>query len=255
MATETEAPKTAQTPAAPVEDLFDFANAPAQPAPLPIPATARKAAEGKPAAEAPAAAAPAAAAPVATAAAKPVALAGISRRILVLIAGAFVAQLGLLGWLLWRLETKTSQISQKPIETPSGKQHEEHAPKPTPKVPPVPVRDEHGGSVPTDSHPIPPAPKGASALDVADQLLARGAYADARKRYFEVLLSCGPGHEGREIARTARLRIAQCLAREGAPETAPIRLHFASPLDEGAIVPAPAEDKKQQKPAQASGGH
>ncbi|MBL8695852.1 MAG: hypothetical protein JNJ88_17290 [Planctomycetes bacterium] len=252
MATETEAPKTVQAPVAPVEDLFDFANGPAQAAPLPIPASARKAGDVKPAAEAPAA--PAAAAPVA-AAPRPVALAGISRRVLGLIAGAFVAQLGLLGWLLWRLETKTPQIPQKPFEAPVGQPPEEHAPKATLKSTPSVAREEHGGSAPLDSHPIPPAPKGASALDVADQLLARGAYADARKRYFEVLLSCGPGHEGREIARTARLRIAQCLAREGAPETAPIRLHFASPLDEGAIVPPQVGDRKQQKPAPASGGH
>jgi hypothetical protein len=59
-------------------------------------------------------------------------------------------------------------------------------------------------------------------LAAAEALYAKARYAEARKKFFEVLLAPSALFDGQDAA-LARLRIAQCLAREGAPPSAPVR--------------------------------
>ncbi|HKE01266.1 MAG TPA: hypothetical protein VKE69_09670 [Planctomycetota bacterium] len=89
---------------------------------------------------------------------------------------------------------------------------------------------------PSESRPVAPpvaapprvaARPNAAALDPvlasAEELFTRGSFSEARSRYFQALLSPPVGDESAEVERIARLRIAQCLAREAAPADAPIQ--------------------------------
>jgi hypothetical protein len=130
--------------------------------------------------------------------------------------------------------TESTELAQKPegIDPNQTPVAAEPAPKKPNNRPPVhlaPAKPRFpsivsAASFAADDHPV---------LASAERLFAADKFSDARKRYFEVLLAPNPHFDGQDSA-LARLRIAQCLAREAAPPTAPVRLRSeeAAPKEE-----------------------
>jgi hypothetical protein len=96
-------------------------------------------------------------------------------------------------------------VAKAPVERPPV-----HIAPPKPRFPSI----VSAASFAADDHPL---------LASAEKLFAADKFSSARKRYFEVLLAPNPHFDGQDSA-LARLRIAQCLAREAAPPTAPVRM-------------------------------
>lgn len=118
---------------------------------------------------------------------------------------------------LVNLDRKTSKILETmdrgPASEPAlAESTGTHEPRPVPNRENAPVPSVEGSegqaSTRAEVEPIHPA------LRDAARLFDLGRYAEARRKYFEVLLSPAPGQGGRD-ASAAKLGIARCLSREG----------------------------------------
>lgn len=115
---------------------------------------------------------------------------------------------------LVNLDRKTTKILETmdrgPASAPAlAESTETHGPRTVPIQEPAPVPSVEGQpSMRADVEPIHPA------LRDAARLFELERYAEARRKYFEVLLSPAPGQGGRD-ASAAKLGIARCLSREG----------------------------------------
>ncbi len=141
------------------------------------------------------------------------------RQLHAIVAGAVLLNAMLITFLAWRMESSTAALMESLAARDAAiAKGPEVAPDtstggvtdPTPTAHPSPLRDPA---------PLPAGAARSPLLEAAEQLFAKGAWGASRRAYFEVLLSLPAGTEGRELARTARLRIAQCLAREATSPT------------------------------------
>jgi hypothetical protein len=191
-----------------VDDLFDFAPLTVREEPLHENAEAASSVAG------PAAALPADAPPTVQKGARRRSLAWIW------ITAATIVNLAIAGVVLVNVDSKTSRLLErleKERSPGAGAAHTAVSPGTAPVAEPVsgPVVKHNE----VDPHPALPrvvntTPVANRALGEAEALFRKGRYAEARKKFFEVLLAPALGLDGKDAA-SAKLGIARCLAREG----------------------------------------